>query len=406
MKHLLLLLLISLTAALSAVSCSGHLRAEKPKPVIEDGEVFLAASIKSWLVDPLPSYYYSPEAVYRTVYHQWDNNAPYELYGSLSAGFTKPTAMTKIPSLELIPQRNDLLNDLESFIAALPLKRIAAACYGEQPGKIYVLPGRQIYIHSKQKSKFVKGPGEDIVMGARPYRFMTKDSLDLSKLTDNILLLYQLHLDYKICILKRGEEAFIEWKDIAYVQLSPENEARGQAQSVNLLSRKYPALGLIKIPSNRKNPPELRVSYRMTKEPIVQAEESRYIEAVLALREQAKTHAMTEEEIPRALIKAYEATARPHPDKVICKSEPWVLTTEAYRLLYQTFTPYLREAERKLLGKKPLKRLAPPGKGDKRSLTLYEWYTYHPLPSAPSEPEDSMRIPNPYSPEPYVIYEK
>ena len=101
-----------------------------------------------------------------------------------------------------------------------------------------------------------------------------------------------------------------------------------------------------------------------------------------------------------------EATARPHPDKVICKSEPWVLTTEAYRLLYQTFTPYLREAERKLLGKKPLKRLGPPGKGDKRSLTLYEWYTYHPLPSAPSAPEDSMRIPNPYSPEPYVIYEK
>ena len=405
MKPFFSLLLMSLTAALSAVSCSGHLRAEKPKPVIEDGEVFLAASIKSWLLDYSPRHYYSPEAVYRSVYNKWNFDDKYDFYDSLFEWYDikakkKSMAMSKIPPLELLPPRNSFSSSLGSFIADLPLKRIAAACYGEAPGKIYVLPGGYGYIYSKEGEKFEEKPG-NIVMGVRPYRFMTKDSLDLSQLTDNILLLYQLYLDDKICILKRGEESFIEWKDIAYVKLSPKNDAHGQAQSVNVLSQEYPALGLIEMPSYKKNSPELRVRYRMTKEPIVQAEESRYIEAVLALRKQAKEHTIPEEKIPRALIKAYEATARPHPEKMIYRREPWVLTSETYRQIYPLHHPYYREAELRLLGKKPFKRPGPLDRKDECSLTLYEWYTYHPLPCADCASEDEPSIP-----EPYVIYEK
>lgn len=158
--------------------------------------------------------------------------------------------------------RNPSYMDINVFIEKLPLKEIACSCY-TCDGEIYYVSGER---HDTMRYYGLMN-GAWRFHPNQPVRFMTNSDMNLSVLTTNIFLLYQLYVGGWVEPGNKCGKWRFRWKKSAYTRGS--SAERTLAAMPKSLRQQYPVLDSIEKPEGATDLPTLPYTVRNTQERVL-----------------------------------------------------------------------------------------------------------------------------------------
>ena len=308
----------------------------------DDGKVYIAASFKTWQLADKLLWNYAPKRL--RVYGANQDETGKKRRGrtnsidnvhSIDSGRWPKCEDTQImnsPPTWLVLQDSSYI-DINVFTEILPLKRIAERCYSCE-GKIYFIPGER---HAVQKY-------DGLTNGHRPFqpnhpaRFMTNENIDLSILTTNIFLLYQLYISDQVEMTERNGEYGFRWKMTAYQNSGSSNPClRSFPES---LKKDYPILSMIEHAEGKTMLPDISYEIRPTREAVLTTiDELRADEGTYYPRQELNTHIDYAASLIPGVLGNPESNAYIDAKKTsirnIIRQEIWVVAPNRY-------FPYMR----------------------------------------------------------------
>ena len=246
---------------------------QAPIESVDKGMVYTVASFKTWQLSDTLLWNYAPDRL-RT-FSAYQDGPEEKLNKQINFNSTdvvhvkssttwpissQPRVENVPPPWLILPEPSYM--DINIFIEKLPLEEIAENCYSEK-GEIYFTQGER---HAVSRYYGIVN-GHHPFLPNRPARFMTNSNINLSILTTNIFLLYQLYISDQVEIVDRKGKLRFQWKKIAYTNSA--NSNRGLRVMPEGLKKDYPILSMIEKPADQTKLPNIPYEVRMTKETIL-----------------------------------------------------------------------------------------------------------------------------------------
>ncbi len=246
---------------------------QTPIKSVDNGMVYTVASFKTWQLSDTLLWNYAPDRLRTFSTYQdgseekrneqtnFNSTDVVNLKCSKRWPVSRQSRVENIPPPWLILPKSSYM-DINIFIEKLPLEEIAKNCYSEK-GRIYFIQGER---HAVPRYYGIV-TGHHPFLPNRPARFMTNSNIDLSILTTNIFLLYQLYISNQVEIVDRKGKLGVCWKKAAYTNSASSN--RGLRFMPDGLKEDYPILSMIEKPVDQTKLPNIPYEVRMTRENIL-----------------------------------------------------------------------------------------------------------------------------------------
>lgn len=237
----------------------------------DDGMVYIAASFKTWQLADTLLWDYAPDRLrtlgaYQDEAEKNRSDHPNSIDNAhdINSGkwpISKEPQIMNHPPTWFVLQESSYI-DINVFIERLPLEEIAESCYSEA-GEIYFIPGER---HAEQKYDGIIN-GHHPFQPNHPARFMTNANIDLSILTTNIFLLYQLYISDQVEVTERKGKYGFRWKMTAYK--NSESSTRCLRFLPEGLKKDYPILSIIEQAEGKTVLPDISYEVRSTREAVL-----------------------------------------------------------------------------------------------------------------------------------------